>query len=108
MIISVKLNVKHFFIPLRHPSLSDKVSAPRLLTALDFQLDSTHSLDLVLGAAMPGNRYEFLSVGAMTLSMGNSDAVRLTTKQHPNVRKQIYIILNILISVSCHWNLCCG
>ena len=97
-----------FYILLRHPSLSDKVSAPRLLTALDFELDSTHSLDLVLGAAMPGNRYEFLSVGAMTLSMGNSDAVRLTTKQHPNVRKQIYLILNNLISVSCHWNLCCG
>ena len=60
----------------RHPSLSDKISSPKVLTALNFQLDPTHSLELVLGAAMPGNRYEFLSIGAMTLSMGNSDAVR--------------------------------
>ena len=67
----------------RHPTLSDKISTPKVLTALNFELDSTHSLELVLGAAMPGNRYEFLSIGAMTLSMGNSDAVRLTTKQHP-------------------------
>ena len=70
----------------RHPSLSDKLKATRILPRLDFKLDPSNSLELLLDAAMPGNNYEFLSVVGMTISMSNSDAVRVKAKHHPNVR----------------------
>ena len=69
----------------RHPTLSEKVSAPRLLPCLAFELDTSQSISTLLGAGMPGNKYEFLSVLAMTVSMSNSDAVRARAKHHPNV-----------------------
>ena len=69
----------------RHPTLSEKLSAPKVLPCLEFTLDESQSLNVLLDAAMPGNTYEFLSVIAMTISMSNSDAVRLRAKQHPNV-----------------------
>ena len=69
----------------RHPTLSEKHNAPKLLPTLSFDLDLNQDLGILLDASMPGNRYEFLSVLAMTISMSNSDAVRMTAKQHPNV-----------------------
>ena len=47
--------------------------------------DMSNNIAVLLDAAMPGNHYQFLSVLAMTISMSNSDAVRKTTKHHPNV-----------------------
>ena len=70
----------------RHPSLSKKPLAPKLLPSLTFELDPTHDISTLLGAYMPGNQYQFLSVLAMTISMSNSDAVRTKAKHHPNVR----------------------
>ena len=69
----------------RHPTLSEKLSAPQILYGLPIEVDETKDLSLVLSAAMPGYRNEFLSVGAMTLSMGNSDIVKGKVKQHANV-----------------------
>ena len=65
----------------RHPTLSEKPNAPRLLPSLSFELDLDQNIGVLLDASMPGNRYEFLSVVAMTISMSNSDAVREAAKQ---------------------------
>ena len=43
---------------------------------------------------MPGNKYEFLSVIGMTVSMSNSVAVRVKAKHHSNVREIIFFLMN--------------
>ena len=74
----------------RHPTLSDKFNAPKLLTGLNFQLDATQNLDSLLAAHMPGNLDQFIGIMAMIISSSNSDAVRLVAKHHPCV--SFYII----------------
>ena len=63
-----------------------------MLNGLDFTLDQTHNIEILLEAAMPGNKYEFLSILAMTILMSNSDSVRYLAKQHPNVSFHLSVL----------------
>ena len=63
-----------------------------MLNGLDFTLDQTHNIRILLEAAMPGNKYKFLAVLAMTILMSNSDAVRYVAKQHPNVSSHLSVL----------------
>ena len=91
-------------IKLRHPTLSEKINAPKILHSLNFTLDPSKNIETLLDAGMPGNQYEFLSVLAMTISMSNSDAVRATAKHHPNVGISkfltFYITENVCLACS--------
>ena len=70
--------------------MSEKWNAPKVLQSLNFKLDESQDIGVLLDAAMPGNKYQFLSVLGMTISMSNSDAVRFFSKQHPNVSGQCF------------------
>ena len=87
------MRFRHSFI--RHPTLSEKLIAPKVLQALNFKLDENEDIRVLLDAAMPGNKYEFLSVVGMTISMGNSDLVTHKTKQHSNVSFLNFIITSL-------------
>ena len=51
----------------RHPTLSDKFNAPKLLNGLNFQLDATQNLNSLLAANMPDNLDQFIGVIAMII-----------------------------------------
>ena len=70
--------------------MSEKWNTPKVLQSLNFKLDESQDIGVLLDAAMPGNKYQFLSVLGMTISMSNSDAVRFFSKQHPNVSSQCF------------------
>lgn len=87
-----------------HPTLSEKINAPKLLPILSFKLDETQNLDDLLAAHMPGNLDQFIGVAAMIISSSNSDAVRLVAKHHPCVSFRIILIyFTILHNVFCSW-----
>ena len=75
------------------------MNAPKVLQALSFSLDESEDIGVLLDAAMPGNKYEFLSVVGMTISMSNSDLVRHKTKQHSNVCPVDITTMPILFSL---------